>query len=70
MKSKHLDSAVAIIFIAALVIIYFFWGCRLDLYVTILAALIIVLTGALRWKQNKKIDELMDNGSAENRNER
>ncbi len=55
---KYVDSTVTILFIAALVIIYFFWGCHLDLYVTVLAGLIILVTAMVRIAQYKKLKEL------------
>lgn len=57
-KMKYVDIAVTVLFILALVIIYFFWGCHLDLYVTILAALVIAITGLTTYMQYKKIKEL------------
>lgn len=58
MKMKNVDRVITLVFIAALVIIYFFWGCRLDLYVTIVAGIILALAGMTTYLQNKKIKEL------------
>ena len=58
MKEKYLDLAVAVLYVVALIVIYFFWGCKLDLYVTILGALVLGITGTVRVVQNKKIKEL------------
>lgn len=58
MKMKNVDRVITLVFIAALVIIYFFWGCRLDLYVTIAAGIILALAGMTTYLQNKKIKEL------------
>ena len=58
MKMKYVDIGVSVLFIAALVVIYFFWGCHLDLYVTVLAALIIAVTGLTAYLQYKKMKEL------------
>ena len=43
-------------FVLALVVIYFFWECKLNLYVTVLAGIIIAA-----YVQNKKIKELSPN---------
>lgn len=55
---KRIDALVPVLFIISLVVIYFFWGCHLDLYVTILAGMIILVTGLTTYLQNKKIKEL------------
>lgn len=41
----------------ALVIIYFFWKCNMDLWVTILGAVVIIAGTVLLQMQNKKINE-------------
>ena len=59
MKMKYVDVAVSIIFVLALIVIYFFWGCKLDLYITILAGIIVIITTiskCLQFKQLKKMD--------------
>ena len=58
MKMKFVDVAVSIIFVLALIVIYFFWGCKLDLYITLLAGVVIVITGISKYVQYKKIKEL------------
>ena len=58
MKMKYVDVAVSIIFVLALLVIYFFWGCKWDLYITILVGVIIVITGISKYVQYKKIKEL------------
>lgn len=58
MKMKYVDWSVSIVFILALVVIYFFWGCHLDLYVTALATVIIAVTSIVKFAQYKKIKEL------------
>lgn len=60
MKMKFLDIAVPTIFILALIVIYFFWGCKLDLYMTVLAGLVIIVTVLTTYLQHKKIKELED----------
>ena len=59
MKMKYVDIAVSIIFVVALVVIYFFWKCQLDLYATILAGIILVITGILKFLQYKKLKKLI-----------
>lgn len=58
MKMKYVDTTVTVVFILAMVVIYFFWGCHLDLYVTALAGLIVLVTAMVRFAQNKKLKEL------------
>ena len=57
-KIRRFDMAVTIVFVLALLIIYFFWGCHLDWYVTILACIIIAVSVLTEHVQNKKIKEL------------
>lgn len=57
-KMKYVDIVVSVVFVLALVVIYFFWGCKLDLYVTVLAGIIIAASVAATYVQNKKIKEL------------
>lgn len=58
MKMKYIDISVSVLFIAALVVIYFFWGCHLDFYVTLLAMIVIAVTGLTTYMQYKKLKEL------------
>ena len=57
-KVRRFDMAVTILFALELLIIYFFWGCHLDWYVTILACMIIAVSVLTEYVQNKKIKEL------------
>lgn len=57
-KMKCIDITVPVLFVLALVVLYFFWGCHLDLYVTILAAIILGVTVLTTYIQYKKIDKL------------
>lgn len=59
MKMKYVDAIVAVVFLICLVALYFVWGCRMDLYVTILAGAVILVTGMVRTIQYKKLKELM-----------
>ncbi len=61
MKMRHVDIAVSVLFILALVVIYFFWGCKLDPYVTALAVIIIAVTGLTTYLQHKKLKEFEKN---------
>ena len=57
-KMKYVDIAVSVVFIIALVVIYFFWGCKLDMYLTVLAGIIIAVSGITTYVQYKKLKEL------------
>ena len=57
-KMKYVDIAVSVVFIIALVVIYFFWGCKLDMYLTVLAVIIIAVSGITTYVQYKKLSEL------------
>lgn len=54
-KKTILDLIVAVVAIIGLVICAFFWGCKLDLPVTILAIVVIAAGTVLLTLQNKKI---------------
>ena len=58
MKMKYVDTTVTLLFILSLIVIYFFWGCHLDLYVTVLAGVIILVTAMVKFAQYKKLKEL------------
>lgn len=58
MKMKYLDMAVTAIFILSLFVIYFFWGCEIDLYITVLAVLVIAVSVLTTRFQYKKMNEL------------
>ena len=58
-KMKCIDIAIPVLFVLALVVLYFFWGCHLDLYMTILAGVIILAAGMVRAVQYKRLKELM-----------
>ena len=57
-KMKYVDITVSVVFILALVVIYFFWGCKLDMYLTVLAGIIIAVSGITTYVQYKKLNEL------------
>lgn len=60
MKMKVIDIAVPVIFVLALIVIYLFWGCKLDLYITVLAGIVVLVTVLTTYMQYKKINELED----------
>lgn len=53
-----LDWVVTGLMLIALVVIYFFWGCKMDLWVTILAAVIVIAGTVLLQMQNRKIKKM------------
>lgn len=61
MKKNIFDIVAPILFVVALVIIYFFWGCQWDLYITILGVAVAVVFALIAYKKNKKIKELTKN---------
>lgn len=65
MNMKYVDIAVSMLFVIGMVVIYFFWGCHLDLYVTVLAAVIVLAAGLVKIVQYKKLKELAPEDGAE-----
>ena len=53
-----LDWVVTGLMLIALVVIYFFWGCKMDLWVTILAAVIVIAGTVLLQMKNRKIRKM------------
>lgn len=64
---KYVDIGVSVLFVIALIVIYFFWGCHLDLYVTVLAGVIILVTALTTYIQYKKIREFEDREDEESK---
>ncbi len=64
-KKAILDWIVCAIAVIALVVCYFFWGCRMDLFATVLAAVVVITGTFLLQKQNKKIKELNEAQASE-----
>lgn len=58
MKMKFVDIAIPVVFVLALIVIYFFWGCKLDLYITVLAGVVVLVTVMTTYVQYKKLKEL------------
>lgn len=61
-KKAILDWIVAGIVIVALVVCFFFWGCDMDLWVSILCIVLVAAGSILLQMQNKKIS----NGGSQN----
>ncbi len=57
-KQNLVNCLVTIVFFIALVVCYFFWGCKYDLPVTIVAVAIGLAGLCLLTVQNKKIKDL------------
>ena len=55
---KYVDITVSMLFVIGMVVIYFFWGCHLDMYMTVLAAVIVLASGLVKIVQYKKLKEL------------
>lgn len=65
MKMKYVDIIVVLCFVLALAAIWFFQGCRLDLYSIILAGVMVLTAGMVRFLQNRKQKELSAGEAAE-----
>ena len=57
-RQNLINCIVTLVFFIALAVCYFFWKCKLDLPVTILAVAIGIAGLVLLFVQNKKIKEL------------
>lgn len=60
MKINIFNIVAPVLFILILIIIYFFWGCKLDLSLTIFAGTVIALFTLVGFVQDKKIKALKD----------
>lgn len=56
-EMKYVDIAVSAVFVLALVVIYFFWGCEADLYIALLVGVVIAVSVATSHFQNKKLKD-------------
>lgn len=56
-KKNILDWIVAAILLIALVVCYFFWGCSMDLPVSLLAVVILIAGVVLLQMQHKKLND-------------
>ena len=57
---KIFDVVAPILLVIALVIVYFLWGCKGDLHLTILAAVVIVAAAVVAFVQNAKMKKLKE----------
>lgn len=57
LKMYKLDWIMAGVGLLALVVLYFFWGCKYDLWVTILTLVVIAAGSTLLAVQHKKLVE-------------
>lgn len=55
---KYVDLLVSVLFVIAVVVLYFLWGCHMDLYVTIAAVILFAVALWNTFRQYKKIKEL------------
>ncbi len=55
---KILDYVMLSLFVIALVATAFFWGCQLDAVVTVVAALVALVSFAAIFIQNRKMKQL------------
>ncbi len=55
---KKIDITAMIIFLAALIVLAFFWGCEYDPIVTAFGSIILVASAAATYLQNKKMNQL------------
>ncbi len=61
LKMRKWDTGVTLLFAAALIVLYFFWGCSLDWIVSVCAVLIAAIASFIGQKKKKKIKELSGN---------
>ena len=59
-KMPIVDWVVAIAALAGFVICFFFWGCSLDLIVTILGIAVVLLGSTMLYVQSKKLSNRID----------
>ena len=55
---KFLDYAILAVFVIALVVCAFFWGCKLDPVITVVAALIALVSFVVTFIQFRKTKDL------------
>lgn len=60
MKMKIIDFTIAVIFAVAILVLIFFWACEYDPLATILAFLILGVSGLATILQYQKLKELED----------
>ena len=57
-KKYILDLAVSGIVLVALIVTYFFWGCPIDLWATLLCVVLVLAGTILLHMQHKRLKEL------------
>jgi len=55
---KKVDISVMVLYIVALIVLSFFWGCHYDPIVTAFGGIIVVVSALATYIQYKKIKEL------------
>lgn len=58
---KKLDIAVLVIYLIAMIVIYFFWKCKLDLWFTVVALIVVALATVWMFVQHRKLKKLQEN---------
>ena len=58
---KKLDIAVLIVYLVAMVVLCFFWKCRLDPWFAVIAMALVVLGTIWMIIQNQKLKKLQEN---------
>lgn len=57
-KMKYVDISIAFVFVLALVVISFFWGCAIDPIVTAVGGVIVAASALTMYLQYKKLKDL------------
>jgi Co/Zn/Cd efflux system component len=60
MNMKKIDISVMVLYIAALIVLSFFWGCGYDPIVTAFGGIIVAVSALATFVQYKKMKELME----------
>lgn len=60
MKVSKLDVIIPIFFLIALIVLYFHWECKWDLYITVLAVLLLAVSCITKIVQYREIKRLTD----------
>lgn len=58
MKKKIIDMTVALVFAVSILVLIFFWACEYDPIVTVLAFLVLGVSGLATILQYQKLKEL------------
>lgn len=57
---KKLDIAVLVLYIVAMVVIYFFWKCSFDLWFTVIALVVVAIATVWMIVQHNKLKKLQE----------